>query len=88
MIKNGPGYSSMSLYGHGPISSSTGNSMQAPSQSTTAAVNTNMIMMVSRDPYKPPTVMNKAAPHTAMERKRTHSMNRIGSAKLTATNNN
>lgn len=40
----------------------------------------SVMMMVTRDPYKPPTV-NKL-PLTAMERKRTASINRINSAKL------
>lgn len=39
------------------------------------------MMMVSRDPYKPPTI-HKAPPMTAAaERKRTYSMNRVNSAK-------
>jgi hypothetical protein len=41
---------------------------------------TTLMMMVTRDPYKPPTV-NKL-PLTAMERKKTASINRINSAKV------
>lgn len=38
------------------------------------------MMMVTRDPYKPPTVSK--LPQTAMERKRTTTINRINSAKV------
>lgn len=71
-------FSSMSLYGHGPISASVGNHHATSHGGNASSVtnggsntNTNLIMMVNRDPYKPPTVMSKMGPHSAMEKKRT-----------------